>query len=147
MAMELIPIGTLLTVITNQVIKTANAAKDVFEKESFKVLSSHLFDIEPVLKELQQQKLNESPVARQALELLESDVKKANNLVEKYKNCSRFYLLVKCRNIVKEVQDVTRDIGRSLAALSLANAEVLSGISDQVTESSLRSPFFFWLII
>ena len=36
MATELIPIGTLLTVITKQVIKTANAAKDVvFEKESF----------------------------------------------------------------------------------------------------------------
>ncbi|KAJ9178937.1 hypothetical protein P3X46_010781 [Hevea brasiliensis] len=28
--------------------------------------------------------------------------------------------------------EVTRDIGRSLAALSLANTEVLAGISDQV---------------
>ncbi|KAL5542088.1 hypothetical protein UlMin_009798 [Ulmus minor] len=131
--MELIPIGTILAVLTNQVIKTAHAAKDVvFEKESFKVLAKHLFDIEPVLKELQCQELNESQAARLALESLEADVKKANNLVEKYKNKSRFYLLLKCRNIVKEVQDVTRDIGRSLASLSLANTEVLSRISDQV---------------
>lgn len=133
MALELIPIGTILAVLTSQVIKTAVAAKDVlFEKESFKVLSKHLFDIEPVLKELQLQELNDSQAARQALESLEADVKKANNLVEKYKSRARFYLLVKCRHIVKEVQEVTRDIGKSLAALSLANTEVLSRISDQV---------------
>ncbi|KAE9453076.1 hypothetical protein C3L33_15024, partial [Rhododendron williamsianum] len=131
--MEFIPIGTLLTVLLSQVNKTAQAAKDiVFEKESFKALSEHLSDIKAVLEELQHQKLNDSQAARQALEFLEADVKKANNLVENYKNRARFYLLVKCRSIVKEVQDVTRDIGRSLAALSLANIEVLSGISEQV---------------
>ena len=54
MALKLIPIGTILAVLTNQVIKTAQAAKDiVIEKDSFKVLSKHLFDIESVLKELQ----------------------------------------------------------------------------------------------
>ncbi|XVF38324.1 hypothetical protein REPUB_Repub20aG0091600 [Reevesia pubescens] len=133
MAMELIPIGTILAVVTNQLIKTAQAAKDVvIEKDSFKALSKHLFDIEPVLKELQLRQLNDSQAARLALESLEADVKKANNLVEKYKNRGRFYLLVKCRHIVNEVQEVTRDIGRSLAALSIANTEVLSGISDQV---------------
>lgn len=57
MAMELVPIGTILAVVTNQVMKTAQAAKDiVIEKDSFKVLSKYLFDIEPVLKELQLKK-------------------------------------------------------------------------------------------
>lgn len=131
--MEFVPIGTILAILTTQVIKTAQAARDVaFEKESFKVLSDHLFDIEPVLKELQLKKLNESSAARQALEFLDADVKKARNLVDKYINRSRFYLLVKCRHIVKEVQEVTRDIGKSFAALSIANTDVLSGISDQV---------------
>ncbi|XVE81718.1 hypothetical protein DITRI_Ditri15bG0088100 [Diplodiscus trichospermus] len=133
MMMELIPIGTILAVVTNQVIKTAQAAKDVvIEKDSFRVLSKHLFDIEPVLRELQLRQLNDSQAARLALESLEADVKKANNLVEKYKNRGRFYLLVKCRHIVNEVQEVTRDIGRSLAALSIANTEVLSGMAEQV---------------
>ncbi|KAK6146012.1 hypothetical protein DH2020_019881 [Rehmannia glutinosa] len=119
---EVIPIGTILAVLSNQIIKTAQAAKDVvFEKESFKVLAKHLLDIEPVLKELQSQQLNDSPSARQALESLETDVKKANKLIDKYKSRARFYLLVKCRHIVKEMQDVTREIGNSLSALSLAN--------------------------
>lgn len=130
---ELIPIGTILALLSNQIIKISQAAKDVvFEKETFRVLAEHLLDIEPVLKELQSQKLNDSPAARLALESLETDVKKAHALVEKYKNRARFYLLVKCRHIVKEIQDVTREIGNSLASLSLANVEVLSGISDQV---------------
>ncbi|XP_044487387.1 U-box domain-containing protein 44-like [Mangifera indica] len=130
---ELIPIGTILAVLTNQVIKTAQAAKNiVIEKESFKVLSKHLFDIEKVLDELQLKNLNDSPAVRLALDRLETDVEKANNLVEKYKNRARFYLLVKCRHIVNEVQEVTRDIGRSLASLSLASTEVLAEISDQV---------------
>ncbi|RDX93813.1 U-box domain-containing protein 43, partial [Mucuna pruriens] len=131
--LELVPIGTILTVVTNQVLKTAHAASDVLiGKESFKALSKHLFDIEPVLKELQLQELNDSQAARVALESLEADVKKANNLIDKYGNRGRFYLLFKCRSIVEEVEQVTRDIGKSLAALSIANTEVLSRISDQV---------------
>ncbi|XP_050372067.1 U-box domain-containing protein 44-like [Argentina anserina] len=132
MALELIPIGTILAVLTNKIIKTAQAAKDVIDKESFKVLSKHLFDVELVLKDLQLQNLNDSQATMLALEFLESDVKKANNLIEKYKNRSRFYLLVRCRHMVKEVQDVIRDMGKSLAALSLANTEALSRISDQM---------------
>ncbi|KAL5702147.1 hypothetical protein ACHQM5_027398 [Ranunculus cassubicifolius] len=133
MAYELIPIGTFLALLTNQVIKTAQAANDVLvEKESFKVLSKHLSDIEPILKELQFRKLDDSLAARIALESLEKDVKKANELMEKYKNPSRFYILLRCRHIVKEVQDVTRDIGKSLANLSLATTEVLTDISEQV---------------
>lgn len=133
MSLELIPIGTFLSVLTSQVIKTADAARNVvYEKKSFNVLSKYLLDISRVLKELQLKELNDSQAARLALESLVADVKKANNLVEKYKNRARFYLLIKCRHIVKEVQEVTRDIGRSLDSVSLANPEVLSRISDQV---------------
>lgn len=130
--MEAIPIGTIIAVLMDQVIKTAVAAKDVFERESFKVLSKHLYDIEKVLHELQLKPLNDSQAARKALDYLKEDVFKAHNLVEKYKNRARFYLLIKCRHIVKEVQDVTRDIGKSLSALLVVNTEVLSGISEQV---------------
>ncbi|KAK4773225.1 hypothetical protein SAY87_028244 [Trapa incisa] len=133
MALELIPIGTVLVMLTNQVVKTALAAKEVlFEKDSYRVLSKHLFDIETVLKELQLRELKNSQAARLALGSLEANVKKANDLVVKYRTSSGFYLLIKCRHIVKEVQEVTRDLGQSLANLSLANADVLMGISDQV---------------
>lgn len=134
MALELIPIGTVLAVLTKEVVKTAQAAKEVlYEKESFRVLSKHLLDIEPVLGELQRRELKDSQAARLALESLEANVKKANDLVEKCRASSRFYLLIKCRQIVKGVQQVTRNLGQSLASLSITNADVLTGISDQVT--------------
>lgn len=130
---ELIPIGTILALLTDQVLETAAAARDVLiEKDSFKALSKYLYDIEPVLKQLQLRELNDTQAARQALEFLKDDVKKAKDIVDKYKNRARFYLLVRCRNIVGEIQDVTRNIGRSLAALSLASTEVLSDISERV---------------
>ncbi|KAL5988804.1 hypothetical protein ACLOJK_026906 [Asimina triloba] len=131
---ELIPIGTFLALVTNEVVETALAAKEVLiEKEKFKVLSKYLCDIEPVLTELQQREMKDSSAARKALEDLEEDVKKAKILVEKYKNRAPFYALIKCRHIVKEIQDITRRIGNSLAALSLASTEILSDISEKVS--------------
>lgn len=130
---DLLPIGVALSLLTKKVLETASAAKDVLiDKESFKGLSKYLYDIEPFLKELQRRELNDSQATRQALVIFEEDVKKAKFLVEKYKNCGRFYLLIKCRCIVKEVQDITRDIGRSLAALSVASIEILADISETV---------------
>ncbi|KAI3945349.1 hypothetical protein MKW92_042264 [Papaver armeniacum] len=131
--LELAPIGGVLTILTTQVIRTAEAARDVIvEKESFKALSRYLSDIEPILNELHLHGLNDSDATRQALDYLLRDVKQANDLVEKYKNKSRFYLLIKCRHIVKEIQHVTRDIGRSLSLLPFSNTEVLVDISAKV---------------
>ncbi|PON40170.1 Coatomer beta subunit [Parasponia andersonii] len=134
MAVEyFIPLRTILAVGTNLVIKTAHAAKDVVVEKSFKVLSEHLFEIGRILKDLQLQELNESQATRQALHSLMVDFRKVNNLVEKYRNRARFYMLLKCQHIVKEVQDVTRDIGKSLLSFSLLiNTEVLSRVADQV---------------
>lgn len=133
MSLELAPLGTILTLLASQVKKTAEAAKDVLiEKESFKALSKYLSNIEPILNELQLHGLKDSDATRRALDFLQKDVKKANDLVEKYKNRARFYLLIKCRHIVKEVQDVTRDIGRSLSVLPISNAEMLIDISEKV---------------
>ncbi|KAL4200080.1 hypothetical protein AMTRI_Chr03g147910 [Amborella trichopoda] len=117
------------------VIKTAKAAKDVLiEKESFKILSKYLHDIEPVLKQLQLHELKDSQSARRALEFLSEDVSTAQSLIDKCTNRSRFYLLLKCRQIVKEAQQATRDIGRSLASLSLSGTEILADMSEKVNQ-------------
>jgi hypothetical protein len=73
--LELIPIGTILAVLTSQIARIANAAIDVLiDKESFYVPSKHLLDIAPVLKELQLQELNEPLAARVGLESLTYEV-------------------------------------------------------------------------
>lgn len=84
--LELAPIGGVLTILTTQVIRTIEAARDVIvEKDSFKALSKYLSDIEPILNELHLHGLNDSEATRQALDCLLRDVKMAYDLVEKYK--------------------------------------------------------------
>uniref|UniRef100_A0A0D6R3I9 RING-type E3 ubiquitin transferase n=1 Tax=Araucaria cunninghamii TaxID=56994 RepID=A0A0D6R3I9_ARACU len=130
---ELVPIGTLLAVVTTQVLETAVAAQDVLiEKESFRVLSKYLSDIQPVLAELRMRNLKETEAVRQALESLSADVKTAKSVVDTCTNKPRFWLLINCRDIVRQAQQVTRDIGKSLALLSLASTEVSADIRDSV---------------
>ncbi|KAH9288688.1 hypothetical protein KI387_032805, partial [Taxus chinensis] len=133
LVLELVPIGTLLAIVTTQVLETAVAAQDVLiDKESFKVLSKYLSDIQPVLAELRMRELKDTEAARQALESLSEDVKAAKILVDLCMTKPKFWLLINCRTIVKQAQQVTRDIGKSLALLSLASTEVSADIRNNV---------------
>ncbi|KAK8935268.1 U-box domain-containing protein 15 [Platanthera zijinensis] len=131
--LELVPIGTILGLLIDQVISTTIALNDVFiEKECFETLSSYLFDISPILVELQNHELNDTPAVRQILEFLKEDCEKAEGLVQKYKNRGKFYTILFSRRIANEMQDATQAIGRSLSMLPLVNTEVLSAISEKV---------------
>lgn len=133
LVLELLPISTLLAVLTTEILETALAAQDVLmEKETFKSLSAYFRNIHPVLTELMTRDMTDSPAARQALESLQRDIRKARSLVEMCQQKSRFYQLVNCRSIVKEAQQVTRGVGKSLALLSLASTEVSIDIRNNV---------------
>lgn len=131
--MDVLPISALLAFVTTQVLETAVAAQDVlFERDSFRVLSKYLLDIQPVLADLTMRELKDAEATRQALGFLSQEVKAAKSLVESCRTKPRFWLLVNCRSIVKEAQQVTRDIGKSLELLSLASTEVSADIRDNV---------------
>jgi hypothetical protein len=133
LVMELVPISALVAFVTTQVLETAVAAQDVlFERESFRVLSKYLLGIQPVLADLKMRELKDAEATRQALDTLSQEVKAAKSLVVSCKTKPQFWLLVNCRRIVKEAQQVTRDIGKSLELLSLASTEVSADILDNV---------------
>ncbi|XP_024533623.1 U-box domain-containing protein 44 [Selaginella moellendorffii] len=130
---EVIPISTLLTLITTQVLEIAIAAKDVLvEKESFQKLSRYLHDIEPVLAELKERCFKDLTAANQALQSLKTDLDRAHTLISDCTDKSKFYLLLHCRSIVKDAQVVTRDIGKDLELLSLAGTELSLDIRDNL---------------
>lgn len=125
MLLELIPIGTLLAIVTTQVLETALAAQDVLiEKESFRVLAKYIQDIQPVLVDLRQRDLKDSPAVRTALESLQDDLKKSRTLIDNCISKPRMYLLVHCRSIVNDAQQIIRDLAKSLQLMALASAEV-----------------------
>ncbi|KAL2652992.1 hypothetical protein R1flu_021120 [Riccia fluitans] len=134
MLIELIPIGTVLALITTEVLETALAAQDVLiEKETFRILSTYLCDIHPLLQELKKRELGESPTVRKALESLQEDLKKARALIDNCVSKSNLYLLVNCRSVVREAQEITRNLGKSLELLALASSEIASDISTNVS--------------
>lgn len=131
--MDVLPISALLAFVTTQVLETAVAAQDVlFERDSFRVLSKYLLDIQPVLGDLTMRELKDAEATRQALRFLSQEVKAAKSLVESCRTKPRVWLLVNCRSIVRDAQQVTRDIGKSLELLSLASTEVSADIRDNV---------------
>ncbi|KAI5082188.1 hypothetical protein GOP47_0001931 [Adiantum capillus-veneris] len=139
MLLELIPISTLLTLLTTQIIETAVAAHDVLvEKETLRLLTNFFMDIQPLLSELTKRNLRDSPAARQALESLQNDVKRARGLVDLCTLRSRIYLLLHCRSIIKEAEQISCDAAKSLALLSLAISEVAEDVRDNVDKLRLR---------
>ncbi|XP_020595882.1 U-box domain-containing protein 43-like [Phalaenopsis equestris] len=133
--LELVPIGTFISELVNQVKLTANAINDVLiEKECFKTLSEYLLDIARTFLLLQSHELNDTRALKRTLEFLKEDCDKAECLVQKYKNCGRFYSFLFCRRIANEIQEATRAIGKSLAMFPLAEIEVLYEISDKVNK-------------
>lgn len=130
---ELIPISTILALLTTQILETAVAAHDVLvEKETFRLLYTFFMDVQPVLSELMKRNMEDSPAARQALESLQGDVKRARSLVDTCKKKSKFYQLLHCCSIVKQAEQISRDVAKSLALLSLASTEVAADIRDNV---------------
>lgn len=131
--LEIIPIGAVLSLITTQVLETARAAEDVLvEKESFRIVAQHLLSIQPALSELQKQNVQNSPAVQYALKALQEDIKKARNLIDRCITKPRFYLLVNCRSIVREAQEIIQDLGKDLQVLSLASLEVSVDIQENV---------------
>lgn len=121
----LAPVSEVLARLLVEAAQTVLAAKDVLiEKESFTELSRYLQKIDPILRELMNENVSDTRAMREALAELEEQMQKAQDLIKKCSSRSRFYLLVNCRKFVKEIQDITREIGRCLSLIPMANLEI-----------------------
>lgn len=121
----LVPVSEVLARLVVLTTETINAAHDVIIKqESLTELSKYLEHIKPILRELANKNVRESEIIRKALEILERELKAAKNVIDNCSHKSRFYLLVNCRNIVKQVQDITREIGHALSLVPLASLDM-----------------------
>ena len=123
--MVLTPVSEILSRLIVQAYTTAMAAKEVLiEQSNFNELSGYLERLIPVLKELQEKNIRETPPLRLALESFDCKIKEANELIHECTSKSRFYLLYNCRVIVKRLQDITIEIGRCVNLIPIATLDV-----------------------
>ncbi|GLJ30952.1 hypothetical protein SUGI_0617450 [Cryptomeria japonica] len=128
----LAPVSELLSRLLVQVAETALAAKDVLiEKESFSELAKYLEKFRPILKELRDKNTRDTPPIRVSVESLERELKLAKELISTCSSKSRFYLLINCRTFVKQIQDITNEIGRCLSLIPIATLDISMDIREK----------------
>ncbi|KAI5077236.1 hypothetical protein GOP47_0007060 [Adiantum capillus-veneris] len=131
----LAPISEVVSRLLVQLFTTAVAAKDVLiEQSNFNELSRYLARIDPVLRELQEKNVRDTPPTRLALESLELEIKSAHELISECTNKSRISLLYNCRDVVKRLQDVTHEIGRCLSLIPIATLDISLDTRDKTVE-------------
>ena len=133
--MALSPVSDMLSRVIRLVDDTAFVAKDVLiEMSNFHDLSQYLERISPILVELKEKNVRDKPSMRLALESLEREIKKANELVNECTTKSRIYLLYNCGSVVERLQNVIREIGKCVSGIPITTLDVSMEIRDKTLE-------------
>ncbi|KAF9590382.1 hypothetical protein IFM89_034092 [Coptis chinensis] len=114
------------------------------KRRVFKNLKTYLERIVTVLEELSKKNIQKSESLKNATDVLEDEMKKAKQLVDKCSKRSRVYLLVNCRKIVKRLEDSTRKISKALLLIPLASLDLSYGVKEKMNnlcEDMLNAKF------
>lgn len=131
----LVPLSEVLARMVTHSAETVLAAKDVLiERESFLELSMYLEKLRPIFMELADKNVTGAPSLMLALESLETEINSAKELITSCSSKSRIYLLINCRSIVKQIQEITHSIGRCLSLLPLATLDVSAAVRDSTSK-------------
>lgn len=106
------------------------------KKDSFKEVASYLERILPVLSELEKKNLERFDNFSNVVEIIHREVNAAKQLMLHCSQRNKVYLLMKCRTIVKALQDTSREISRALGLLPLATMDISSAIVEDIEKLS-----------
>lgn len=111
-----------------------NATKSVLiQKENFNKFSTYLERIAFVLREFFKSDIKTSVSLKNAVEILNAEIKVAKQLALNCGNRNKVYLLFNCRRIVKHLESSTKEISQALGLISLACLDDPSSvINDEV---------------
>lgn len=139
------PISEALLQTAEGILEVIVAANDVLvKKDSFTELADYLERIVPVLRELSKRNVDDSESLKKAIEILDRETKAAKQLMLECSKRSKVYLLMNCRNIVKHLEDTSKEISRALSLLPLATLDLSSAIIEdfeKLRESLQRAEF------
>ncbi|GMP70656.1 hypothetical protein CsSME_00029420 [Camellia sinensis var. sinensis] len=112
-----------------------NATKSVLiQKENFNKFTTYLERIAFVLRELFKSDIKTSVSLKNAVEILNGEIKVAKQLALNCGNRNKVYLLFNCRRIVKHLESSTKEISQALGLISLACLDDPSSvINDEVS--------------
>ncbi|XVF12712.1 hypothetical protein REPUB_Repub08aG0143000 [Reevesia pubescens] len=110
-----------------------HAAKVVLtQMESFEKFSNYMEKITLILKELSKSNVDDSESLRNALDILNLEVKVVKQLAFDCGTRNKVYLLISCRKILKQLENSTREICQALSLIPLASLDDLR-ISNKIS--------------
>ncbi|KAK4797233.1 hypothetical protein SAY86_029559 [Trapa natans] len=130
---SLVPAAELLSHAVVSIFETIHAAKQVLiQKENFGKFCIYLEKIGLILKELMQQNLDCSESLKNAIEILDREVKASRRLAVDCSKRNKLYLLFHCRHILGSIKGSTEEIARALSLIPLASLEISLGIQERI---------------
>ncbi|KAL2233763.1 U-box domain-containing protein 43-like isoform X2 [Sesamum indicum] len=121
---------------TTKAILEIIAASDslLIQNKSFLQLSSYLDRIIPLLHELTTIDIIASQGLSNFLEILYHEIKEAKKLITDCSERSRFYILLNCRSIAKQIDDITKEITHALSCFSFASLNISLKIREDISQ-------------
>ncbi|XP_057948956.1 U-box domain-containing protein 44-like isoform X2 [Malania oleifera] len=119
----------------------------LIEKQSFHEFSSTISELNILLRSLSVNSLEASlgwEPTKCALETLESQLRKASNIIRDYRSKSRLSLLLQSHKLLSAMQDLAKEIAHTVSSFKLANLDMaisLKSKTDQII-NNLRSMEF-----
>lgn len=132
---SLIPASELLFLAVLGICDTIKAANEVLiQKDNFRKFSTYLEKISFILKGVLKEEIHHEERLKNAMDVLNQQVKVAKQLVFECKCKSKIYLLINCRKIAKNLDCCTKNISQAVSLIPLASSDVSSGLSKQISE-------------
>lgn len=149
--MSVDPINILITAlqelckrIGHVVIELEDQRKDIMiEKESLCQFSGYVSEINMILQVLKANRVEnstESMATRSALRNLNSQLKQACEVIEKYKSGSRLWLLFNYRSMLKQMEQSAKGISETVSMLGMGNHDPIWSLKSKIEKlaSNLR---------
>ncbi|XAR52175.1 Ubiquitin--protein ligase [Bertholletia excelsa] len=117
------------------IVETVNASKlALIEKENFNKFSNYLERIIYFLRELSMSDIQNSDRLRDAVDILNGEIRVAKKLALLCSNRSKLYLLLNCQKIVKNLEDSTKKFSRALSLISLASLDAPLVLGNEISK-------------
>ena len=128
--------------VTQQAIELVSETRDVMlNKNSFQEFSNNIFKLKSLLGSLNAKKVVEArglESTRAALENLNFQLNKACKIIQDCKSGSRIHLLFKSNSILLQMQDMAKDIAKTISSFQLINLDItldLKTMTNQIIDN------------
>ena len=130
---SLVSLPELFSQTILEIFDCIHATKGVLtQMESFEKFSNYMEKITLILKELSKSNVDDSEILRNALDILNLEVKVVKQLALECGTRNKVYLLLSCRKILKQLENSTKEICQALSLIPLASLDGLR-ISNKIS--------------